>query len=116
VLIEKHNEIITLNTHFRLVLQIINKTTSKRFLNLENLKLRIGYEKTSEKELDIIDIVEKEVEINDNANITLICKSEALGNLFLPRLTVTDENTKKSQVFDKLFNFTCVEQDKINLI
>jgi hypothetical protein len=61
VLIERGNDIVTLGIHFRIVLQIINKTTSKLYvlINLENLKLKVGFEKTSERELDIIDIIEK---------------------------------------------------------
>jgi hypothetical protein len=57
--LEKQSDYIALNTHFRLVLQIINKTTSNNFYYLEHLKLKITHEKTSEREAEIIDIIEK---------------------------------------------------------
>ena len=46
-------------------------------------------------------------EISDKINITLICKSDIRGNVFLPRLTIYEETSKKTIYYDKLLNFNC---------
>lgn len=71
---------------------------------IENLRLKISTEKSTDKELDVIDIIEREVDLIDKHNLIIICKSETKGNHFLPRLTITDESTKKSYNYDKLIN------------
>ena len=46
-------------------------------------------DKTSDWEIEIIDVVEKKIELsqkNPSNNFILICKSDFLGNVILPRL------------------------------
>lgn len=73
------------------------------------MKFKISFEKTAhaERELDIIDIVEREIELIEKVNFTILCKSDHTGNVFLPRLIITEEQTKKQIHFDKLLNFYC---------
>ncbi len=47
-------------------------------------------------------------------NLTLICKSDQLGTMMLPRIVISDEISKKVHYFDKLLNFNC--KHKIELI
>lgn len=48
--------------------------------------------------------------LNESVDVTLICISDIKGNNYSPRLTVTEENSKKTFTFDKLFNFNCVKR------
>lgn len=66
-------------------------------------------------ELDIIDIIDKEIEITDKTNVTFLCKSGVKGNIFLPRLVIYDENSKKTHYFEKLLNFYCIENKLIDI-
>ena len=57
---------ISLDLHFKIILQIVNKTSSKQILFkwkiihfLESLKLKIASEKNTDREFDVIDIIEK---------------------------------------------------------
>lgn len=63
LIVEKPKENIELNTYFRIILQISNKTTSKFILSLtyilEHLKLKISSDKLTDKDLELIDIVER---------------------------------------------------------
>lgn len=56
-----------------------------------------------------MDIIEKDIDLVEIKNFCLIVKSEFKGNVFLPRLVITDEVTKKSIQLDKLLNFNCIE-------
>ena len=81
----------------------------KKNLKEEKLKIKFTYEKKNEKELDIIDVLNDDFELKDNALITIICKSHWKGNVFLPKITIFEDVNKKSFVFEKLLNFNCIE-------
>jgi hypothetical protein len=72
-------------------------------------------DKSDDREIEIIDIIEKKIELNkekQNNNITLICKSDIIGNVYLPRLKflVYEENKNPmSNVYDALLFFNCIE-------
>ncbi len=74
------------------------------------LKLKINCEKSSEKDFDVIDIVESNIEITDKYTVTFICKCTTKGNVFFPKLIVHDESAKKSHYFEKLINFYCIDK------
>lgn len=106
-LIEKpKNDKIYKDEYFNIILQLTNKTQ-------KNLKLKILYDKVSDRELDVIDIVEKEFELKDKMNVTFICKSETYGNIFFPKLSVVEENLKKTICYEKLFNFICAREESL---
>jgi hypothetical protein len=77
------------------------------------LKLKILFEKISDREFDIIDIVEKDFELKDKINVTFICKCDSYGNIFFPKLSIIEENLKKTICYEKLFNFNCVAEKKL---
>jgi len=72
--------------------------------------LKLNHEKINDTEIDILDIIDKEFNITDKINVTLICKSDRKGNVFLPRLVVQDENSKKTHYLEKLINFYCIDK------
>ena len=101
---------------FKVIFELVNKTTN-------TLLLTIDYDKHSEYDViqdrcvEIIDIVDKHVEINKNENNTnkfcVICKSNVVGNVALPPLVIKF-NSKNQFVYNKLLNFDCTEE--VNLL
>ena len=74
-------------------------------------------DKSNDREIEIIDIIEKKIELNDKKrenNFVLICKSDVLGNVYLPRLKFLlyeDINSNPSgNVYDALLSFNCVQK------
>ena len=109
--LEKPPTNIMFDHYNKVVFQITNKIqNSKKFDKfLEKLKIKFSYEKTSEKELDIIDVLNDDFELKDSAIITVICKSHWKGNVFFPKITINEETHKKTFVLEKLLNFYCIE-------
>ena len=77
------------------------------------------YDKPNEREIEIIDIIEKKIELsqkNPSNNFILICKSDYLGNVCLPRLKFVlfednNNNSPKINVYDALLSFNCIEKE-----
>ena len=73
-------------------------------------------DKSSDREIEIIDIIEKKIELNSNKtfdNFILICKSDVIGNVYLPRLKflVLEDGgiTQSGNTYDSLLFFNCVD-------
>lgn len=73
-------------------------------------------DKSNDREIEIIDIVEKKIELNQHKqsnNFTLICKSDILGNVYLRRLKflLYEDNNQIpiENVYDSLLFFNCIE-------
>ena len=115
--VEKPQNSIILNQNFKIILKVQTKNPNKRYtISLSQEALRDN-DKSNDKEIEIIDIKEKEIELNKNKtedNFILICKSDILGNVYLPRLKFLlyeDNNTNPTgNVFDALLSFNCLEQ------
>ena len=117
--IEKPEKAIVLNQNFKITLQIEGKNlTKKYYLTLMQEALKDN-DKSHEREIEIIDIIEKKIELsqkNPSNNFILICKSDFLGNVNLPKLKFSlfeDNNNPSSiNVYDALLSFNCVEQEE----
>ena len=75
-------------------------------------------DKSNDREIEIIDIKEKKIELNKQNpenNFVLICKSDVLGYVYLPRLKFLlyedNNNNPTGNVFDALLNFNCIQKD-----
>jgi hypothetical protein len=113
--LEKPKGEIKKNENFNIILNLETKNPEKKYiiaLSQEPLKDK---DKSDDREIEIIDIIEKKIELNkekQNNNITLICKSDIIGNVYLPRLKflVYEENKNPmSNVYDALLFFNCIE-------
>ena len=74
-------------------------------------------DKSNDREIEIIDIIEKKIELNkekQNNKFKLICKSDILGNVYLPRLKflIYEENNINpiENIYDTLLFFNCIEE------
>ena len=111
---EKPKGDIIKNQNFNVVLKLESKNPEKKYvisLNQEPLK---DNDKSNDREIEIIDIIEKKIELNkekQNGKFMLICKSDIIGNVYLPRLKflLYEENNINpiEKVYDTLlfFNF-----------
>ena len=117
--LEKPEKNIILNETFKIVLKLETKNKNKRYIiSLSQEALRDN-DKSNDREIEIIDIEEKKIQLNKNIpenKFILTCKSDVLGNVYLPRLKFLlyeDNNTNPTgSVFDALLSFNCIQKDK----
>ena len=122
-IIEKPQDDILVNQNFKIVINIKIKNMDNKYiisLNQEPIK---DHDKTNDREIEIIDIIEKKMELNSKTpsnNFILICKSDVLGNVYLPKLKFSlyegDKNNPIENTYKALLSFNCILQikDKIN--
>ena len=117
--VEKPENNIIVNQNFKITLKLESKNVNKKyFVSLSQDVIRDN-DKCNDREIEIIDIIEKKIELsqkNPSNNFILICKSEFLGNVCLPRLKFNlyeDNNNKPIQkVYDSLIYFNCVAKEE----
>jgi len=115
--LEKPDKNININENFKIVLKVETKNPNKKYIiSLSKEALRDN-DKSNDRELEIIDIKEKKIELNKNTpenQFILICKSDVLGHVYLPRLKFLlyeDNNSNPTgNVFDALLSFNCVQK------
>ena len=77
-------------------------------------------DKSNDREIEIIDIIEKKIELNKTKpenNFILICKSDVLGNVYLPRLKFLlyegNNTNPNGNVYDALLSFNCIQKKEL---
>ena len=79
---------------------------------------RADQDKLNDREFEIIDIIEKRIELsqkNPSNNFILICKSDYLGNVNMPKLKflINEDNKIKDEIScDTLLHFNCISKDE----
>ena len=114
---QKPEKNIIKNENFKIILNLKTKNPDKKFfITLSQEALRDN-DKSNDREIEIIDIVEKKIELNNKKlenNFILICKSDVLGYVYLPRLKflLYEENNSNpnGNVYDALLSFNCVQK------
>ena len=114
--IEKPEGNIIKNQNFNIKLKIETKNLQKKYIITLRQDHMKDNDKSSDREIEIIDIVNKKIELNSQKpsdNFLLICKSDIIGNVYLPRLKILvleDGGINQSgNTFDTLLFFNCVE-------
>lgn len=76
------------------------------------MNLNVIADKINDRDIDVIDIVEKEFNIANNgiAVFCLICKCDILGTVKLPRLILSEDITKATYKYDNLLSFNCIKE------
>ena len=117
VIAEKPNDDIILDQNFRIIINLIVKKLSKKFSITMNKNPTGNNEKSTNKEIEIIDIIEKMIELDEKVpsyNFILICKSGVLGPVYLPPLKFClyegDKNTPIEFVYETLLAFNCISK------
>ena len=117
---EKPEKNVLQNENFKIVLKLETKKPKKKFsITLSQEALRDN-DKSNDREIEIIDIIEKKIELNNKLPenyFVLICKSDVLGNVYLPRLKFLlyeDNSTNPSgNVYDALLSFNCIQKKEL---
>ena len=120
---QKPEKNIILNENFKIILKLETKNMNKRYIiSLSQETLRDN-DKSNDREIEIIDITEKKIELNKKTpenNFILICKSDVLGNVYLPRLKFLlyedNNNNPTGNVFDALLSFNCIQKNDDKLL
>ena len=117
--IEKPKDDITINQNFKIVINLKSKNINNKYiisLSQEPIK---DNDKTNDREIEIIDIIEKKMELNSknpSNNFILICKSDVLGNVYLPKLKFSlyegDKNNPIENSYKGLLSFNCISKRK----
>ena len=114
--IDKPKGDIIKNQNFNIVLKLETKNKDKKYIISLGQEALQDDDKSSDREIEIIDIIEKKIELNkekQSGNFMLICKSDILGNVYLPRLKflVYEDNkiNPSEKVYDTLLFFNCIE-------
>ena len=104
------------NKNFNIIFKLEIKNPQKKLnitLTQEPLKDK---DKSNDKEIEIIDIIEKKIELKKEKtsdNFMLICKSDILGNVHLPKLKFVIYENKNNNpienIYDSLLFFNCIE-------
>ena len=113
---EKPDGDIIINQNFKIVINLRSKDKRKKYLiSISQEQIKDDDNKSTDREIEIIDIIEKKIELNeenDSNNFILICKSDILGNVYLPKLKFTvnegDQIQPKENIYDNLLCFNCV--------
>ena len=121
--LEKPEKNIIINENFKIILKLETKNINNNYIiSLSQETLRDN-DKSNDKEIEIIDITEKKIKLNKDIpqnNFVLICKSNVLGNVYLPRLKFLlyeDTNSNPTgNVFDALLIFNCIQKKENNKI
>jgi hypothetical protein len=114
--IEKPEGNIIKGQNFNIKLKLETKNPQKKYVITLRQDIMKDDDKSSDREIEIIDIIEKKIELNSNKtfdNFILICKSDIIGNVYLPRLKflVLEDGgiTQSGNTYDTLLFFNCVD-------
>jgi len=117
VIAEKPNNHIILNQNFRIIINLVSKNLSKKYNITLNKEQSKNNDESTNKEIEIIDITEKMIELDEKIpsyNFILICKSGILGDVYLPTLKFClyegDKIKPMEFVYDALLTFNCISK------
>lgn len=116
---EKPENNIVINQNFKITLKLENKNLKKKYFVSLSPEILRDNDKATDREVEIIDIIEKKIELSQkypSNNFILICKSDFLGNVVLPRLKFLlyeeNNNDPTPYVYDSLLYFNCIEKEE----
>ena len=108
---EKPNGDIFLNQNFKIILNLESKNQDKIY------NINIMKEAKKNRDIKIIEINDNNIELNPNfpsKNVILVCNSDILGNVNLPKLKFVlyeeNKNILIEDFFESLISFNCVEK------
>ena len=116
---ERPEKNVVINQNFKITLKLESKNLAKKYYVSLSQEILRDNDKATDREIEIIDIIEKKIELSQkfpSNNFIMICKSEFLGNVILPRLKFLlyedNNNNPTPYVYDSLLYFNCIEKDE----
>ena len=117
--VEKPEKDIIVNQNFKIVINLQTKNPNIKYMISLRQETLTENDKSNDREIEIIDIIEKKIELNSKVpsnNFALICKSDLIGSVHLPKLKfIIFEGNKMNPTelsYDGLLNFNCVSKDE----
>ena len=115
---EKPEGDIIINQNFKIIINIKSKNKETKYnISLSQEPIRDCDNNSNDREIEIIDIIEKKMELSSKIqsnNFILICKSDILGSVYLPKLRFTVNEGEKippiENVYDSLLSFNCISK------
>ena len=121
-IIEKPKGDIIINQNFKIIINLKRKKTNKKYIITLSQEPIKDKDSTNDREIEIIDIIEKKMELNSKTpanNFVLICKSDVLGNVHLPKLKFSlyegDKNNPIENIYNGLLVFNCISKYANNI-
>ena len=116
IITEKPEGDIIQNQNFKIIINLKTRNKNKKYnISITQEPIPDDDNKSNDREIEIIDIMEKKIELSakiPSNNFILICKSDILGSVYLPKLKFTlvenNEELSKKMVYDSLLCFNCV--------
>ena len=107
---------IIINQNFKVIINLKIKNKDNKYnISISQEQIQDDDNKSNDREIEIIDIIEKKMELNSKIpsnNFILICKSDILGSVYLPKLKFTlyegDKIKPVEKIYDSLLSFNCV--------
>ena len=110
--VHEYPNVVNVNTTFKVVFEVVNKTSNILSLVIDVERKNEG-NVIDDKLIEVIDVVDKQIEVNKNENNTkefiVVCRANIIGNMFLPSFTIKVDN-KHSFVYNKLLCFNCIQK------
>ena len=116
--VEKPENNIIENQNFKIMLNLESKNPKKKILISLEKETKADQDKINDREFEIIDIIEKKIELSQKIpknNFILICKSDYLGNVGMPKIkfSINEDNKIKDEIScESLIHFNCVSKDE----
>ena len=98
-------------------MELLKKYKKKICVGLER-ETKADQDKLNDREFEIIDIIEKRIELSqkyNTNNFILICKSDYLGNVNMPKIKfiINEDNKIKEEIScDSLLHFNCISKEE----
>ena len=119
---DKPKDDITLNQTFQIVINIKSKNLDEKYTIKITKLINYSSSAINDKEIEIIDIIDKNIQLNNkmpSACFVLICKSNNLGKVYLPKLKLSlyekNKTTPIEYIYKQLLSFNCVPIKKIDI-
>ena len=114
----KPNGDIILNQNFKIIINLKSKKLDQNYVaNITVETITDNNNNSNNGEIEIIEMSEKKIELNSknsSKNFVLICKSNNLGNVHLPKLKLIlyeeDKNTPIENIYENLLSFNCISK------
>ena len=107
---------------FKVSINVISKNLDHKYIIKISQQPNITNDKSNDEKIEIIDINERKIELNNktpSSNFVLICKSNSLGKVFLPKLKLSlyekDKIMPMEFIYEDFLSFNCISKEK-NLI
>ena len=119
---DKPKDDITYNQTFKIVINIKSKNLEEKYTIKISQLINYSSNAINDKEIEIIEIIDKNIQLDNkmpSGCFVLICKSNNLGKVYLPKLKLSlyekNKTTPIEFIYKQLLSFNCVPIKKTDI-